>query len=56
MKFDLCSALMINHSNHVLIVFIYYISSKHKLTTILMANVANLARFVKIQNIQVFFV
>ena len=46
MKFDPHGALMINCGNHVLIVFHLYRCSKHKLSMILMANVANLAHFV----------
>ena len=46
MKFDPHGALMINCGNRVLIVFHLYRCSKHKLSMILMANVANLAHFV----------
>ena len=40
-KFD--GALMINRGNRLLILFHLYCSSKHKLSTILMATVANVA-------------
>ena len=46
MKFDPDGALMINCGNRVLIGFHLYCCSKHELSTILMANVANLAHFV----------
>ena len=38
--------LMINRGNHILIFFHLYCCSKHRLSTILIANVANLSRFV----------
>ena len=47
MKFDPYSVWMINRGNHILIVFHIYCFSKHKLSSILVANIANLARFVK---------
>ena len=40
-KFD--GALMINRGNRILILFHLYCSSKHKLSTILVATVANVA-------------
>ena len=46
MKFDPFGGLLINRGNSILIVFHLYCFSKHKLSTILIANVANLARFV----------
>ena len=46
MKFDLYSALMINQGNRILNLFHLYCCSRHKLSTILIANVANLFRFV----------
>ena len=46
MKFDLYSALMINQGNRILNLFHLYCCSGHKLSTILIANVANLFRFV----------
>ena len=46
MKFDLFGGLLINRGNSILIVFHLYCFSKHKLSTILIANVANLTRFV----------
>ena len=63
MKLDTYGALMINRGHRILIEFHLYCGSnnKHKLSTILVASVANLARLVTlkllIQNIiQVFFV
>ena len=47
MKFDPYSVRMINRGNHILIVFHIYCCSKHKLSSILVANIANLDRFVK---------
>ena len=46
MKFDPFGGLLINRGNSILIVFNLYCCSKHKLSAILIANVANLARFV----------
>ena len=46
MKFDPYGTLMINHGNRILILFHLYCNSKHELSTILIANVANLSRFV----------
>ena len=45
-EFDPHGALMINRGNCILFVFHLYCCSKHKLSTILIANAANLARFV----------
>ena len=44
MKFDPYSALTINHGNHILILSIY--TAALSMSTILIANVANLSRFV----------
>ena len=46
MKFDPYGALTNNHGNRILILFHLYCCSRHKLSTILIANVANLFRFV----------
>ena len=46
MKFDPYGASMINHGNRILILFHLYCCSRHKLSTILIANVANFFRFV----------
>ena len=46
MKFDPYGALMNNHGNRILILFHLYCCSGHKLSTILIANVVNLFRFV----------
>ena len=46
MKWDLHGALMINRRNPTSIFFLFICCSKHKLFTLLKANVANLARFV----------
>ena len=46
MTFDPSGALMTNHGNRILTAFHFYCRSRHKLSTILTANVANLARFV----------
>ena len=51
MKFDPHGALTINDSNRILIVVhflvhLYCCSKQHKLSTILMVNVANLVHFV----------
>ena len=49
MKFDhLAGRLIINRSNHTLIVFHLYCCSKHELCAIPMANVVNLSRFVRL--------
>ena len=44
-KFDPYGALVINRGNRILIVIHLYCCSKHKLSTILEANVASLACF-----------
>ena len=46
MKFDPYGTLMINHGNRILILLHFYCNSKHELSTILIANVANLSRIV----------
>ena len=48
MKFNLCGVLMINYSNHILLVCDLYCCSKHNLSTILnlIANVENPVCFV----------
>ena len=46
MKFDPFGGLLINRGNSILIVFHLYCFSKHKLSTKLIATVANLAHFV----------
>ena len=45
MKFDVYGALMINCGNRILILFHVYCCSKHKLSMILIANVAYLSCF-----------
>ena len=47
MKFDPYGVWMINRGNHILIVFHIYCCSKHKLSSILVANIANPDRLVK---------
>ena len=49
MKFDPHGALMINRGNRILIVFHLHCCSKQNLSKILIANVANLARFVALK-------
>ena len=46
MKIDSYDTLMINRGIGILIVLHFYCCSKYKLSTILIANVVNLARFV----------
>ena len=46
MKFNPYGALMINRGNYTWIEFHLYFYSKHKVSTIHIANVANLDRFV----------
>ena len=45
-NFDPYSALMIDRGNRILIVFHFFCCSKHKLSTILIAIVASLVRFI----------
>ena len=46
MEFYSYGALMINRGNRILILFHLYCCSKHKLSTVMIANVAKLSRFV----------
>ena len=46
MKFDLHGTFEINRGNRIFILFHLYCCSKHKLSTVLIANVAKLSRFV----------
>ena len=48
MNFDSQGALMIKRGIRILIVLYMYCCSKHKLSTILLANVVNFARFVSL--------
>ena len=48
MNFDSQGALMIKRCIRILIVLYMYCRSKHKLSTILLANVVNFARFVSL--------